>query len=86
MICLSCGDCCKRMSPLTSSETEVCPQLQSEQRVYYCGEYGNRPTQCYKHDFPAYVCPVGKSVLKIQTEEELKDRVALVREVIACYA
>lgn len=68
MHCFSCGDCCKRMSPI--SAPNPCPHLIEEDSFVFCGRYKDRPKQCVDHDFPASFCPVGADVLKIGSSEE----------------
>jgi len=67
MYCLHCGDCCNRMSPLNGGK---CPKVIHIDDYYICGDYKNRPKECYKHDFPCNVCPVGLSVLGINHKDE----------------
>lgn len=73
MYCLHCGDCCKRMSPL--SAPEPCPHLIECCTFVFCGIYDRRPEECRKHDFPARVCPVGASMLDLPTTDALRKRI-----------
>ena len=73
MYCLHCGDCCKRMSPL--SAPEPCPKLVEVEGFCLCGDYERRPDQCVNHDFPSHVCPVGWTVLGICSTEDMRLRV-----------
>ena len=73
MYCLHCGDCCKRMSPL--SAPEPCPHLIECCTWVFCGIYDRRPEECRKHDFPARVCPVGASMLDLPTTDALRKRI-----------
>jgi len=62
MICLHCGDCCKRMSPFSSGEP--CPNLVSIDGYYFCKEYYNRPNECVTHRVGnSVLCPIGIDVL-----------------------
>ena len=71
MICLHCGDCCLRMSPLGSP----CPKLDTRGDFYFCKDYENRPEECTNHRFPFKVCPIGREKLNISTLEEVRLRV-----------
>lgn len=73
MYCLHCGDCCKRMSPL--SAPEPCPKLVEDDGFYFCGDYEHRPHQCVNHSFPYHVCPVGWGVVGIRDMEDMRLRV-----------
>jgi len=73
MYCLHCGDCCKRMSPI--SAPEPCPHLIEDGDFVFCGIYEDRPEECKNHTFHARVCPVGASVLNIQDTEKLRQRI-----------
>lgn len=73
MQCLACGDCCRRMSPI--SNPHPCPHLIWVGDIAGCLIYDERPPECAKHDFPANYCPVGMSVLKITTPEALSLRI-----------
>jgi hypothetical protein len=71
--CLACGDCCKRMSPLS---TDTCPHLVEQSGVYSCSSYEKRPEQCINHTFHgARFCPVGTSVLGITTRDAMSQRI-----------
>jgi hypothetical protein len=74
MECLACGDCCKRMSPLTNSEKTPCPRLVMNEDIAHCARYADRPKECASHDFPARICPIGMSVLKLTTSEAVQAR------------
>lgn len=67
MKCLSCGDCCKRMSPL--SAPEPCPRMRVHDGICLCLDYDNRPDDCRKHTFISEVCPIGLSVLNIAADD-----------------
>ena len=79
MYCLACGDCCKRMSPLSSANVP-CPKLVMEGDIAVCSDYEHRPEECVRHDFPARICPIGMSVLGIDIEDKdkLQNRIAQV--------
>jgi hypothetical protein len=79
MICLSCGFCCKTMSPINGG---YCPLLKNEGDVYYCSDYENRPIECANHTIPTNVCTIGKLELNIKTEEQVKERIIKVRNII----
>jgi Fe-S-cluster containining protein len=58
MICLRCGWCCENISPVNTGK---CKHLSFiDDGIAECAIYENRPMECYKHDFPARVCPIGK--------------------------
>lgn len=71
MICLHCGDCCLRMSPLGSP----CPRLAKHGSFYFCGDYENRPEECVAHGFHSLVCPIGIGKLSIVSVEQLNRRI-----------
>lgn len=72
MICLACGDCCNRMSPLTHGK---CPHvLEIEASFFVCKVYPFRPKECVDHNFPSHVCPIGLSVLGICDSETMRIR------------
>ena len=64
MDCLHCGDCCKRMSPL--SAPEPCPNIIEDGDFCFCVNYNTRPEQCKNHKFPMRFCPIGLSILKLE--------------------
>ena len=74
MYCLHCGDCCIRMSPLTSDDTP-CPKLIKDNTFYFCSINSHKPKQCNNHRFPAHICPIGMSVLGYTTLEEARIRI-----------
>ena len=83
MICVSCGHCCKTMSPINGG---YCPLLKEEETesgtVYFCSDYKNRPQQCKDHDYPALVCPIGQKTLDLIDSEMVKSRLKDVYSVI----
>ena len=64
MYCLYCGDCCKRMSPL--SAPEPCPNIVEDGNFYFCANYTTRPSECETHSFPMRFCPIGLDILKLE--------------------
>jgi hypothetical protein len=76
MHCLSCGYCCRSISPLGNP----CPKLkQIGNDIYICSEYSNRPEECVKHEFDQDICPIGLNTLEIKTLQQVRDRLDLVR-------
>lgn len=71
MICLHCGDCCLRMSPLGSP----CPWLVERGGFYFCNNYEGRPKECRNHQCPFSICPVGIEKLSIHNSEQLHRRI-----------
>lgn len=73
-ICLHCGDCCNRMSPLNGGK---CPKVEQVDDFYFCGGYESRPNECVVHGFCSNVCPIGLSILKISNDDvdTIKSRV-----------
>ena len=66
--CLYCGDCCKRMSPISEGP---CPRLIEIGSFVFCGDYKNRPDKCKSHCFSGYhICPIGIDVLKMSSPTE----------------
>lgn len=61
MYCLHCGDCCLRMSPISSPNP--CPNLTQDGTFYFCGTYESRPSECVNHRFPSLFCPIGMDIL-----------------------
>ncbi len=72
MNCLHCGDCCKRMSPLSIDE---CPHLIADGGYYFCSIYSNKPEQCTNHNFPFKHCPIGIDVLNITSAHQIAIRI-----------
>lgn len=73
MICLHCGDCCLRMSPL--SEPNPCPHIIQDGDFVFCGCYQIRPEKCENHGFPFKICPVGMEKLGLKTWVDIVMRV-----------
>lgn len=72
MYCLYCGDCCRRMSPI--SQPEPCPHLIETGTFVFCGVYQHRPKECVSHEYPARFCPIGMSVLGLSMSDTDKIR------------
>lgn len=83
MICVSCGWCCKNMSPINNG---YCPLLIEEKSptgtIYLCSDYENRPEECKKHSVPSYVCTIGQESLGIETQSDLVNRMDAIKEAI----
>ena len=73
MYCLHCGDCCKRMSPI--STPDPCPYIVEIDGFIFCGDYEHRPEECSNHFFPMRFCPIGMDVLKLQSLDEVRIRI-----------
>ncbi len=73
MNCLHCGDCCRRMSPI--SQPRPCPHIVEIGDFIFCGIYESRPQQCRDHDFPSSKCPIGCDVLKIASADAANIRI-----------
>lgn len=77
MECLHCGDCCKRMSPISSPDP--CPYMErvtlGGEEFFFCRIYDNRPAACANHQFPSRFCPVGIDVLRITEAGEVARRI-----------
>lgn len=74
MECLNCGDCCLRLSPLTSSEP--CPLLVKDENFYFCSKYNERPNECKEHRFNGFrFCPIGIEKLKLTDPIQVSTRI-----------
>jgi hypothetical protein len=73
MYCLYCGDCCLRMSPI--STPNPCPHLIQDGTFYFCRIYDRRPDERRKHSFPSRFCPIGMDKLKLNTPEKVAQRI-----------
>lgn len=71
MECLSCGDCCKRMSPFGNP----CPHLVEVGDVVFCSIYNKRPEECRNHSFPSRYCPIGFDVLGLRNPQDVAIRI-----------
>ncbi len=79
MYCLSCGDCCLRMSPITGDGTP-CPELVQIGDIYLCGIYANRPEECRNHTFPYRFCPIGLDKTNLDNSTSIAMRIDTVFE------
>jgi hypothetical protein len=77
MYCLHCGDCCRRMSPLSAPEPcpHICEAEHGGQTFTLCAVYRNRPKECANHTFPARICPIGISVLGLDDLDAIRKRI-----------
>ena len=73
MECLYCGDCCLRMSPISSPES--CPFIVCDDDFVFCRCYSNRPHSCERHEFPTRFCPIGIEKLKLKTAQQIGQRI-----------
>ena len=74
MNCLYCGECCLKMSPL-SSYGQPCPHIIQKGNFIFCGIYKNRPEQCQNHTFHSRHCPIGLEKLKLQIPIDISRRI-----------
>jgi len=72
MYCLHCGDCCRRLSPLSDGP---CPHIREEGDFVFCGIYDRRPTQCANHDYPFRFCLIGVRDLKLTSADQVRQRI-----------
>lgn len=83
MLCVSCGHCCKTMSPINGG---YCPLLKEEETdsgtVFFCSDYKNRPKECRDHDYPTTVCPIGVRTLNLISDNLISERVQDVYRVV----
>ena len=73
MYCLYCGDCCKRMSPI--SQPKPCPYLVEADGFCFCLVYDCRPKECQNHEYPSQFCPIGLGVLKLDSLDTIRQRI-----------
>ena len=60
MICLHCGECCTSFEiPELGKPRNVRCQYLSDDNLCLVYDKPERPTVCYKHDYPCAVCPIG---------------------------
>ncbi len=71
MECLHCGDCCERMSPISSP----CPRIKKNGSFIFCGAYENRPDDCIRHSHPFKWCPIGFEKLRMQNPQDVAARI-----------
>jgi hypothetical protein len=76
MYCLHCGDCCKRLSPISSPEPyPYIIEKEKDGQIYVlCGTYDKRPKECINHQFPARVCPIGNSIIQSLNSDQLRHK------------
>ena len=74
MYCLHCGDCCKRMSPITG-KGEPCPNIIENGDFVFCSKYEDRPEECKNHGFPSRFCPIGIDMLELKNTEDIRQRI-----------
>lgn len=79
MICLHCGDCCLRMSPINGGE---CPHIIIEDKFHFCSKYENRPKECANHDFPSRFCPIGMSKLQLKDIDSIRIHIDSAYEIL----
>lgn len=79
MKCVSCGHCCKTMSPINHG---YCPLLKVDGDIYTCSDYENRPNECRNHTYPAKVCPVGISTLSLISDALIEKRLGDIRKIL----
>ena len=81
MNCLHCGDCCLRMSPLSSPEP--CPFVIKIRDFYFCSHYyKDRPEECKFHAFSfAQHCPIGIEKLGLKDIDDIVKRIDDGREI-----
>jgi len=71
MYCLHCGDCCRRMSPI--SAPDPCPHIREDGDFVFCDSYERRPEECVNHTFPsARFCPIGLDVLGLEYPRDVE--------------
>ena len=74
MDCLHCGDCCLRISPISTSYGP-CPYLIKDGTFYFCKVYDRRPSECRSHKFDFRFCPIGIEKLGISEPTEIAIRI-----------
>jgi len=83
MLCLSCGFCCKTISPINGS---YCPLLVNSkfnsEEIFYCSDYKNRPIECKNHSFCTSVCAIGLSELKLDSDALISIRVENIHKLL----
>lgn len=72
MECLSCGDCCKRMCPISP---DPCKFLVSKGTIHVCSVYDKRPKECVDHHFTSRYCPIGINVLNLKNLDQIFKRI-----------
>jgi len=61
------------MSPI--STPEPCPHIIEIDSFVFCAIYADRPDECRDHILPFKVCPIGASMLEINSTDELRKRI-----------
>lgn len=83
MICVSCGFCCRTMSPINGGYCPLLIEKESDTgKIYICSDYENRPKECKNHTFPASICPIGSDALGIKDPQKLKARMSAINDAI----
>lgn len=83
MKCISCGHCCRTMSPINHGRCPLLLETAAETgTVYHCADYENRPQECRDHTYPATVCPVGVSTLNLINSAMIEARILEVNNVL----
>jgi hypothetical protein len=72
MKCLHCGWCCTsfEIPELGKRAGERCQYL-TDGNLCSIYDKPERPMLCYKHDYPASVCPIGINELKLKPNKTL---------------
>lgn len=90
MYCLYCGDCCRRMSPI--SNPDPCPFIIEDGTFTFCSVYESRPKRCADYEYPNFrFCPIGMDVLNLSYPEDLErirmridDGYEKIKEILRC--
>ena len=72
MYCFYCGDCCRRLSPLSDGP---CPHLQEVDGFVLCAIYDQRPKRCADHKYPFRFCPIGIQEVGIGSTDQARQRI-----------
>ena len=80
MVCLSCGNCCKAISP----KGDNCSNLIYFDGVCLCADYKYRPIECSSHRYCDETCPIGLNTLDIERDnyEAINTRLKVVMDKI----
>lgn len=73
MYCFYCGDCCKRLSPI--SNPEPCPYLINDGSFVFCSRYTRRPKECSNYEYQTRFCPIGIQVLGLNSTDKTRERI-----------
>lgn len=83
MLCVSCGFCCRTMSPINGGYCPLLIEKESDTgKIYLCGDYDNRPQECVNHTFPSPICPIGADTLGIKNQQKLDARMKAINDSI----